>query len=158
PNSGWCRATASTRSTRRSSSSRACGRTRWDYPTSPRVPEMSAIDVDLAQYRAELEGWLDANLDALAPPHDSPGTLDDHAAQRQRVKALCYDAGWMQHGWPEGVGGRGGSPMLRTELGAALARRALIDSGLFSLIEVLAPTVIDYAPPELAAEMVPRLL
>jgi alkylation response protein AidB-like acyl-CoA dehydrogenase len=64
----------------------------------------------------------------------------------------------MQFGWPERVGGRGGSPMLRTELGAALAARDLVDSGLFSLIEVLAPTLIDFASPELAAEVVPRLL
>jgi alkylation response protein AidB-like acyl-CoA dehydrogenase len=48
--------------------------------------------------------------------------------------------------------------MLRTELGAALATRELADPGLFSLIEVLAPTLIDFAPPELAAEAVPRLL
>jgi len=48
--------------------------------------------------------------------------------------------------------------MLRTELGASLAARDLADPGLFSLIEVLAPTLIDFAPPELAAEVVPRLL
>ena len=48
--------------------------------------------------------------------------------------------------------------MLRTELGAALAARDLADPGLFSLIEVLAPTLIDFARPELAAEVVPRLL
>ena len=48
--------------------------------------------------------------------------------------------------------------MLRTELGAALAARELADPGLFSLIEVLAPTLIDFARPELAAEVVPRLL
>src|SRR5512134_1056303 len=48
--------------------------------------------------------------------------------------------------------------MLRTELGAALASRDLADPGLFSLIEVLAPTLIDFAPPELAADAVPRLL
>jgi len=76
----------------------------------------------------------------------------------QRVKALLFEAGWMQFGWPERVGGRGGPPMLRTELGAALAGRDLVDPGLFSLIEVLAPTLIDFAPPELAAEAVPRLL
>jgi alkylation response protein AidB-like acyl-CoA dehydrogenase len=64
----------------------------------------------------------------------------------------------MRFGWPERVGGLGGSPMLRTELGAVLAGRDLTDPGLFSLIEVLAPTLIDYAPPELAAEAVPRLL
>jgi alkylation response protein AidB-like acyl-CoA dehydrogenase len=48
--------------------------------------------------------------------------------------------------------------MLRTELGAVLAARDLTDPGLFSLIEVLAPTLIDFAPPALAAEVVPRLL
>jgi alkylation response protein AidB-like acyl-CoA dehydrogenase len=64
----------------------------------------------------------------------------------------------MQLGWPERVGGRGGPPLLRTELGAALAERDLTDPGLFSLIEVLAPTLIDFAPPELAADVVPRLL
>ena len=76
----------------------------------------------------------------------------------QRVKSILYDAGWMRFGWPEAVGGLGGSPLLRTELGAALAARDLTDPGLFSLIEVLAPTLIDFAPPALAAEVVPLLL
>jgi alkylation response protein AidB-like acyl-CoA dehydrogenase len=48
--------------------------------------------------------------------------------------------------------------MMRTELGAAFASRDLADPGLFSLIEVLAPTVIDFAPADLAADVVPRLL
>jgi alkylation response protein AidB-like acyl-CoA dehydrogenase len=64
----------------------------------------------------------------------------------------------MRYGWPERVGGLGGSPMLRTELGATLAGRDLADPGLFSLIEVLAPTLIDFAPPGLAEDVVPRLL
>jgi alkylation response protein AidB-like acyl-CoA dehydrogenase len=112
----------------------------------------------LVDHRAELHAWLDAHREALAPRYDPPGSLDDHVAQMQRVKGLLYEAGWMQWGWPERVGGRGGSPMLRTELGAALAARDLADPGLFSLIEVLAPTLIDFAPPELAADVVPRLL
>lgn len=112
----------------------------------------------IEEYRAELSAWLDAHEEELAPKYEPPGTLDDHVAQMQRVKAIAHDAGWMQYGWPERVGGRGGSPMLRTELGAALAGRDLVDPGLFSLIEVLAPTVIDFAPADLAAEMVPRLL
>ena len=112
----------------------------------------------LADYRAELHAWLDANHEKLALPYRPPGTLDDRVAQMQRVKSILFDAGWMQWGWPERVGGRGGSPMLRTELGAALAERDLADPGLFSLVEVLAPTLIDFAPPELAADVVPRLL
>jgi alkylation response protein AidB-like acyl-CoA dehydrogenase len=112
----------------------------------------------LAEFRAELNTWLDAHHEQLAPSYAPPGTLDDHMAQMQRVKSVLFEAGWMRYGWPERVGGLGGSPMLRTELGAVLAARDLTDPGLFSLIEVLAPTVIDFAAPDLAAEVVPRLL
>ena len=113
---------------------------------------------ELHAWRSELRAWLDAHHDELAPTAPPPGTLDDHVAQMQRVKSLLFDAGWMRYGWPEPVGGLGGSPMLRTELGAELAARDLADPGLFSLIEVLAPTLIDFATPALAAEVVPRLL
>ena len=112
----------------------------------------------VAEFRADLAAWLDAHARELAPPYRPPGTLDEQIAQMQRVKGILYDAGWMRQGWPERVGGLGGSPMLRTELGAALAARDIADPGLFSLIEVLAPTLLDFARPELAAEVVPRLL
>src|SRR5262249_55918270 len=82
----------------------------------------------------------------------------EQVAQMQRVKAILFDAGWMRYGWPERVGGLGGSPLFRTELGAALAGRDLADPGLFSLIEVLAPTLVDFASPDLAADVIPRLL
>jgi alkylation response protein AidB-like acyl-CoA dehydrogenase len=114
--------------------------------------------MDIAEFRSRLHAWLDEHHEELAPPFDPPGTLDDLVAQMQRVKAVLYDAGWMRYGWPERVGGLGGSPMLRTELGAALAGRDLVDPGLHSLVEVLAPTLIDFAPAELSAEYVPRLL
>ena len=114
--------------------------------------------MDIADFRTQLHAWLDANHEQLAPPYDAPGTLDDHVAQMQRVKALLYEADWMRWGWPERVGGLGGSPILRTELGASIAARDLADPGLFSLLEVLAPTLIDFAPPALAADVVPRLL
>ena len=46
---------------------------------------------------------------------------------------------------------------------AGLSRRSpdgpgLVEVGVYSMTEVLAPTMIDFAPPELAATMVPRLL
>ncbi|MEX2255600.1 MAG: acyl-CoA dehydrogenase family protein [Acidimicrobiia bacterium] len=114
--------------------------------------------VSLADYRAALHSWLDEHHEELAPRYAPPGTLDEHVAQMQRAKSVLFDAGWMRYGWPDRVGGLGGSPMLRTELGAAIAARDLTDPGLYSLVEVLAPTLIDFAPPELAADVVPRLL
>src|SRR5215213_1993670 len=79
-------------------------------------------------------------------------------AHLSHVKRLTYDAGWMRWGWPERVGGLGGSTLLRAYLGEGLTSRDLVEPGIYSMAEVLAPTMIDYATPELAAEMVPRLL
>src|SRR5436305_3114091 len=79
-------------------------------------------------------------------------------AQLAKVKRATFDAGWMRWGWPEGVGGFGGSPILRAYLGEALTERDLVSAGGYSMTEVLVPTMIDYARPELAAQMVFRLL
>ena len=69
------------------------------------------------------------------------------------MKRLGYDAGWMRWGWPERVGGLGGSPLLRAELGEELTTRGMVDPGVYSMTEVLAPTMIDYASPAVAATM-----
>src|SRR3546814_18540197 len=79
-------------------------------------------------------------------------------ANLDEVKRLTYEAGWMRWGWPEAVGGFGGSTLLRAYLGEAVTSRGFVDPGVYSMVEVLAPTMIDYARPELAATMVPALL
>ena len=114
--------------------------------------------MDLDEFRTALDRWLDDHTAELAPRHPGLGTLDQQMAHLARVKRLTYDAGWMRWGWPERVGGLGGSSLLRAYLGEALAWRDLVEPGIYSMTEVLAPTMIDYAPPSLAAEMVPRLL
>jgi alkylation response protein AidB-like acyl-CoA dehydrogenase len=113
--------------------------------------------MELDLFRASVDGWLDEHADALAPGADAR-TLDDDMVQLAKVKRLAYDAGWMRWGWPARVGGLGGSTLLRAYLAEALTLRDLVDPGLYSMTEVLAPTMIDYAPPGLAASMVPRLL
>lgn len=114
--------------------------------------------MDLAEFRVGLDAWLDDNAAELAPEYDGFGTLDQQMAQLAKVKRLGFDAGWMRWGWPERVGGLGGSSLLRGYLGEALMQRDLVEAGGYSMTEVLAPTMIDFAQPELAAEMVPRLL
>src|SRR4051812_25239072 len=108
--------------------------------------EQSERGPTTAEFRTELHAWLDAHADQLAAPFDPPGTLDEQIAQMRRVTSILFDEGWMRYGWPERVGGLGGAPILRTELGATLAARDLVDPGLFSLVEVLAPTLTDFAP------------
>ena len=64
----------------------------------------------------------------------------------------------MRYGWPESAGGLGGPAILRAVVGEEVVGRGLDEPGPYSMLEVLTPTMIDYARPELAAEMVPRLL
>ena len=114
--------------------------------------------MELDAFRVALDHWLDDHMAALAPEFAGHGTLDEQMAQLTKVKRLTFDAGWMRWGWPERIGGLGGTPLLRAYLGEALTSRDLIDPGNYSLTEVLAPTMIDFAAPALAANMVPRLL
>jgi len=113
--------------------------------------------MELAEFRTGLDRWLDEHAAELAPPLDET-TLAEHMAHLAVVKRLTFDAGWMRYGWPESVGGLGGSPLLRAYLGEALTLRGFVEPGIYSMAEVLVPTMLDFAPPALAAEMVPRLL
>ena len=112
----------------------------------------------LSEFRASLDTWLDDKADALAVGYQGSGTLDQQMEQLAKVKRLTFDAGWMRSGWPERVGGLGGSTLARAYLGETLTARDLVEPGLYSMTEVLAPTVIDYADSDLAAAVVPRLL
>ena len=108
----------------------------------------------LEQFRADLRAWLDEHDLTPGPDH----SLQGHMRQYSRVLRALYDAGWMRHGWPEEVGGLGGPAILRAVVGEEVVGRRLAEPGPYSMLEVLTPTMIDYAPAELAAEMVPRLL
>jgi alkylation response protein AidB-like acyl-CoA dehydrogenase len=117
-------------------------------------PADATTDID--RFRSSVDSWLDENEEALE--YHGGGTLAEQMAHLTKVKRLAYDAGFMRCGWPERVGGTGGSTLQRAYLGEALTTRGLVEPGLYSMTEVLAPTMIDYAPPELAASMVPALL
>ena len=114
--------------------------------------------MQLDDFRTALDAWLDEHAAELEPAHQGLGSLEEQMAHLATVKGLAYDAGWMRWGWPERVGGLGGSPLLRAYLGQTLTARGFVEPGMYSMTEVLAPTMIDFAPPELAAAMVPLLL
>ena len=114
--------------------------------------------MELAEFKTAVDRWLDEHAADLAPEFEGIGTLDQQMAQLRKVMRLGYEAGFTRWGWPERVGGFGGSNLLRAYLGEALTARDLVEPGNYSMPEVLAPTMIDFAPDDLAATMVPRLL
>jgi alkylation response protein AidB-like acyl-CoA dehydrogenase len=110
--------------------------------------------VNVEEFRAGLRAWLGEH-DLSPGPDDS---LQGHMQQMARVSRALYDADWMRYGWPVEVGGLGGPAVLRAIVGEEVVGRRLAEPGPYSMLEVLAPTMIDYAPAALAAEMVPQLL
>jgi alkylation response protein AidB-like acyl-CoA dehydrogenase len=113
--------------------------------------------MQLDTFRTRLDDWLDEHAGELAPAFAGAGTLDEKMAQIAKVRRLTYDADWARWGWPEAVGGLGGSTLLRAYLSEAVSARDLVEPGLYSMPEVLGPSVITFAP-DLAAKMVPPLL
>lgn len=109
---------------------------------------------DPATFRTALQQWLTEH--DLTPPADH--SLEGHMRQFARVQKALYDGDWSRYGWPEHAGGLGGPAILRAIVGEEIVGRRLAEPGPYSMLEVLAPTMIDYATPELAAEMVPKLL
>ncbi len=110
--------------------------------------------MNVAEFRAGLQAWLADHDLSPGPDH----SLDGQVAQLARVRRALFDAGWIRYGWPAEVGGLGGPAVLRAVLGEEVAARDLAEPGIYSMIEVLAPAMISYARPPLAAQMVPLLL
>ena len=104
----------------------------------------------LRRIRDDLEAWLDDHDSTFE--RRSPGaTLDDDIAVTRRNQQWLWDAGWLRYGWPDAVGGLGGTPILRSAVAEAASARGLFIGTIYSQTEVLAPTVAEMAP-ALAAE------
>jgi alkylation response protein AidB-like acyl-CoA dehydrogenase len=110
--------------------------------------------MNVADFRAAVRDWLDTH--DLSPGADH--SLDGQVAQLARVRRALYDADWMRYGWPSEVDGLGGPAVLRAVLGEEVATRGLAEPGIYSMVEVLVPSVISYGSKALAATMVPLLL
>ena len=114
--------------------------------------------MDIETFRRDLGAWLDANTAELTPPYEGAGSMDASMDHYARVKRALFDADFGRYGWPESVGGLGGPPLLRAIVGEEINFRDLADPNAWTMIEVLAPTVIDFAPPELSTRLVPGFI
>jgi alkylation response protein AidB-like acyl-CoA dehydrogenase len=100
----------------------------------------------LAEHSGELKSLTDHGPDVAAT-----------FAALRGLQRLLFDAGWIRIGWPETVGGLGGAAMLRAVVVEELCAAGYPPPFSFGTQEVLGPVVMDAAP-ELAAEVLPRLL
>src|SRR2546430_8451944 len=113
--------------------------------------------MDLVVFRAEFGRWLAARGADLARFRNLPTDLDGQFAVLGELQRLLFDAGWLRWGWPEALGGLGGSSLLRGVLSEELAAAGCPPPFSFGMMEVLAPAVARFAP-DIAAWALPALL
>jgi alkylation response protein AidB-like acyl-CoA dehydrogenase len=113
--------------------------------------------VEISGFRAELADWIAAHATDLERFRRLPNDLDGQFTVLRDLQRLLYDAGWLRFGWPEGMGGLGGSSVLRGVLSEELAAAGYPPPFSFGMMEVLAPAVARFAP-EISAWALPALL
>jgi alkylation response protein AidB-like acyl-CoA dehydrogenase len=112
----------------------------------------------VSEYRVAFERWLEGRPDVLeraCVPRAS------YAARVEAMRALMttlHAEGWSRYGWPEELGGLGGTIAHRAAMWEALARHGVPGMALFEHLEVLAPTLVEHGPVDFIAEALPRFL
>jgi len=113
---------------------------------------------DIGAYSNALEGWLGSNADVLTL---AAAAIPEYAtrvdAMRQLMAALHAD-GWSRYGWPEAVGGLGGTILHRAAMWEVLSRRNVPGMALFEHLEILAPALVALGPTDFVADALPRFL
>lgn len=110
------------------------------------------------EFRQGLRAWLAEHGPDVIPSVDDGQTVLADLRHQWHVQRLLFDAGWMRWGWPDRVGGLGGSPVLRAVLGEELTSRALVHTSSWSMHEVLGPAVAEFGRPALVERIFPALL
>ena len=123
------------------------------YDAPGREPQLG-----LAAYVEGLEKWLASSPPSLAA---AAAPLASFAARVEVMSALMkalYEEGWGRHGWPEALGGLGGTILHRAALWDTLARHGVRGMGLFEHVEILMPTLCALAPREFMIQALPAFL
>jgi alkylation response protein AidB-like acyl-CoA dehydrogenase len=108
--------------------------------------------------RSAFVAWVAGNSSTLDEFRGLHGDMDETFAKLSELQRILYDAGWIRLGWPPELGGLGGTLALRGMVSEELAAAGYPPPFSFATQEVLGPAVARYAAPELAAEVLPRLL
>jgi len=111
------------------------------------------------EFRAEVRGWLEANVPSAAPGTGPLPSLDTAVGfEAHRVwERTMYDARWSVVSWPEEFGGRGVGLMewliFEEEYYRAGAPTRVSQNGIF----LLAPTLFEFGTAEQQARFLPAM-
>jgi alkylation response protein AidB-like acyl-CoA dehydrogenase len=103
------------------------------------------------------EDALLASAGQLAELHAAAGDLGAQLANSRLLMNWLFDGGWVRWGWPQAVGGLGGSSIVRCEILERLALHGYEIPHHLQVLEVVGPAVINDAP-QLVAAVLPAAL
>jgi alkylation response protein AidB-like acyl-CoA dehydrogenase len=113
---------------------------------------------DVRAYATAFDAWLDANPAVIVEVTRPVHPYEARVAAMSRLMGRLSEEGWSRHGWPEEVGGLGGTILHRAAMWEALARHGVLGMAVFEHLEVLAPTLVAMGRPEFVAEVFPAFL
>lgn len=99
-----------------------------------------------AEYASALSAFL--RTDPRVKPYLSyrPESFEAASSHLRGIQQLLSDEGWARLGWPERYGGLGGDPRLRAAMFEMLWEADIVIPEPYSLLEVLVPVLMIYAP------------
>lgn len=102
--------------------------------------------VSPAEYSAALADFL--RCDPRVEPYLSyrPESFEAASTHLRGIQQLLFEEGWSRLGWGERFGGLGGDPRLRAAMFETMWAADIVIPEPYSLLEVLVPVLMVYAP------------
>lgn len=121
-------------------------------------PAAEHLRDDVAAYAGALDAWCAARPEALAAAARPVPSYERRVEVMSSLLGALFDAGWSRYGWPEALGGLGGSILHRAAMWQTLAGHGVSTMAVFEHLEVLAPTLAALGPADFVAEALPAFL
>src|SRR4051812_46718368 len=82
-----------------------------------------APSAPLAEFAAAFDEWLSTAEDDVRPLLDVGADFDTRVGAARDLRRLLWEQEWGRYGWPDLVGGRGGTSLHRAVVNEQLFRR-----------------------------------
>ncbi len=112
----------------------------------------------LDEFADRFREWMAVHDAQLAPLLAPRSDYDQRVEQARGLRKLLSQESWGRYGWPEGVGGLGGTILHRGIVYEELFRVGWTGPAIFEHLEIIAPTLARFAEPGFAARVLPDFL
>ena len=116
------------------------------------------LALPLPEFAASFRSWLADHHDQIGPHLAVGSDFGIRVEAAREVRRQLWESEWGRFGWPEHVGGRGGTSLHRAVVTEELFRLGWTGPTVFEHLEIIAPTLAAHATPEFAAAVLPDFL